>query len=153
MKFPRNARIFRGQLDAAPFAALFFLLVIFALMTSLVYTPGVHIHLPAAPAANIAGVDGPTVAVAVDADGRYYYKNRVVSETDLKRELDDEVKKSPHPLTLVLSADRKTAYGVCVHLAGLAQGEGIKDVLWQTLPLPSTKPTTPTAPPTATPRP
>ena len=29
MKFPRNARIFRGQLDAAPFAAVFFLLVIF----------------------------------------------------------------------------------------------------------------------------
>ena len=26
MKFPRNARIFRGQLDAAPFAAVFFLL-------------------------------------------------------------------------------------------------------------------------------
>ena len=26
MKFPRNARIFRGQLDAAPFAAVLFLL-------------------------------------------------------------------------------------------------------------------------------
>jgi len=66
MKFPRNARIFRGQLDAAPFAAVFFLLVIFALLTSLVYTPGVHVTLPSAPAADIAGVDGPTVAVAVD---------------------------------------------------------------------------------------
>ena len=40
MKFPRNARIFRGQLDAAPFAAVFFLLVIFMMLGSLVYTPG-----------------------------------------------------------------------------------------------------------------
>lgn len=40
MRFARNARIFRGQLDAAPFAAVFFLLVIFMMLGSLVYTPG-----------------------------------------------------------------------------------------------------------------
>jgi hypothetical protein len=40
MKFPRNARIFRGQLDAAPFAAVLFLLVIFLMLGSLVYTTG-----------------------------------------------------------------------------------------------------------------
>jgi len=32
MKFPRNARIFRGQLDAAPFAAVFFLLVLLLML-------------------------------------------------------------------------------------------------------------------------
>jgi biopolymer transport protein ExbD len=138
MKFPRNARIFRGQLDAAPFAAVFFLLLIFAVLTSVIYTPGVHINLPAAPAADIAGMDGPTVAVAVDKLGRYYFKNEPVSENDLKRDLEAEVKKSPQPLTLVLLADKDTAYGVCVHLAGLARGEGIKGILWQTLPTPST---------------
>jgi len=139
MKFPRNARIFRGQLDAAPFAAVFFLLVIFVLLTSLVYTPGVHINLPAAPAADIAGVAGPTVTVAVDKEGRYYYKNQIISEADLKRSLEAEVKKSSEPLTLVFLADQGTAYGVCVHLAGLARTlTGIKDVLWQTLPRPAT---------------
>jgi biopolymer transport protein ExbD len=138
MKFPRNARIFRGQLDAAPFAAVFFLLVIFALLTSVIYTPGVHIDLPAAPAADIVGVDGPTVAVAVDKQGRYYFKNEPVSEADLKRDLEAEVKKASQPLTLVLLADQETAYGVCVHLAGLARGQGIKGVLWQTRPRPST---------------
>ena len=48
----------------------------------MIYTPGVHINLPAAPAADIAGVDGPTVAVAVDKQGRYYFKNEPVSEAD-----------------------------------------------------------------------
>ena len=55
MKFPRNARIFRGQLDAAPFAALFFLLVIFLMVSSLIYTPGVRLELPVAD--NSAGTD------------------------------------------------------------------------------------------------
>ena len=48
------------------------------------------------------------------------------------------MKKSSQPLTLVLLADQETAYGVCVHLAGLARGEGIKGVVWQTLPRPAT---------------
>ena len=46
MKFPRNARIFRGQLDAAPYAIVFSCLLLFLLLSSLVYTPGVSIRLP-----------------------------------------------------------------------------------------------------------
>ena len=48
MKFPRNARIFRGQLDAAPFASVFFLLVIFVMLGSVLQTPGVRVDLPQA---------------------------------------------------------------------------------------------------------
>ena len=68
MKFPRNARIFRGQLDAAPFAIVFFLLVIFLMLSSLVYTPGVHIELPVAD-----GLTG-TEKLRIDA---FYHKNRI----------------------------------------------------------------------------
>jgi biopolymer transport protein ExbD len=138
MKFPRNARIFRGQLDVAPFAAVFFLLVIFVLLTTLVYTPGVHITLPSAPAADIAGVDGPTVAVAVDKNGRYYYQNRIVNEADLKRALEAEVKKFPQPPTLILLSDQETANGMTVRLMELARSQGIKKVVFQTLPRPAT---------------
>jgi biopolymer transport protein ExbD len=138
MKFPRNARIFRGQLDAAPFAAVFFLLVIFVLLASVTYTPGVHINLPAAPARDIASVNGPTVTVAVDKQGRYYFKNVPVSEATLKHDLAAEVKKSSQPLTLVFLADQETTYAVVVHLTELARGEGISGVLWQTLPRPVT---------------
>ena len=136
MKFPRNARIFRGQLDAAPFAAVFFLLVIFAVLTTVVYTPGVHIDLPAAPAADIAGVAGPTVAVAVDRLGRFYFKNRPVTGNDLKRALAEEVKKSGRPLTVVLMEDKEATEGVGISLMGLVRGEGITNIVLQTLPPP-----------------
>ena len=45
MKFPRNARITRGLQDAAPYASVFFLLVLFVMLGSLVYTPGVQVPL------------------------------------------------------------------------------------------------------------
>ena len=47
MKFPRQAKIFRGQLDVAPFAGVFFLLAIFLLLhSSLVLPTGVQLQLP-----------------------------------------------------------------------------------------------------------
>jgi biopolymer transport protein ExbD len=45
MRFQRHAKIFRGQLDPAPVAGVFFLLVVFVLLSSLVYTPGVLVEL------------------------------------------------------------------------------------------------------------
>src|SRR5512138_2187267 len=78
MKFPRNARIFRGQLDAAPLALVFFLLVIFLMLGSLVYTPGVRLQLPVTE--GLPGMDRPSVSVAIDASGRVYYQNQVVAK-------------------------------------------------------------------------
>ena len=60
MKFPRNARMFKGHLDAAPLASVFFCLLIFVLLASLIYTPGVRIELPEA-ITGAPAVSGPTV--------------------------------------------------------------------------------------------
>jgi biopolymer transport protein ExbD len=45
MRFARHARIFRGPLDPAPVAAVLMLLLLFMLLGSLVYTPGVLVAL------------------------------------------------------------------------------------------------------------
>ena len=59
MRLPRNVRIFRGQLDAAPFLGVFFILLMFILLhTSLVSHPGVEIQLPFS--GELPGPDGPT---------------------------------------------------------------------------------------------
>ena len=47
MKFPRNAKVFRGQLDVAAFAGVFFALCLMLVFrTLLVHSPGVEIQLP-----------------------------------------------------------------------------------------------------------
>ena len=140
MKFPRNARIFRGQLDAAPFAAVFFLLVIFMMLGSLVYTPGARLRLQLPRADGLPGTDKPTVSVAVDGDGRLYYENQWIEENDLRGRLREAAKKSPEPLTIVIQADKSVNYETCLHLALLARDAGISEALLATLPRAYTTP-------------
>jgi biopolymer transport protein ExbD len=133
MKFPRNARIFRGQLDAAPFACVMFLLVIFLMLGSLVYTPGTHIQLPFAD--GLAGTDKRPVAVAVDANGRFYFENQAIDEKDLKARLHKMVMDySPEPLALVVQADKAVTYEMFTRVAVLGQQAGISEAIWATLP-------------------
>ena len=134
MKFARNARILRSQLDAAPFAAVFFLLVIFMMLGSLVYTPGARLELQLPRTNGLPGTDKPTVSVAVDADGRLYYENQWIEENDLRGRLREAAKKSPEPLTLVVQADKSVSYETCLRLALLARDAGISEALLATLP-------------------
>ena len=140
MKFPRNARIVRGQLDAAPFAAVFFLLVIFMMLGSLVYTPGARLQLQLPHADGLPGTDKPTVSVAVDADGRLYYENQWIEENDLRRRLQEAARKSAEPLTLVVQADKAVSYEKCLRLALLARDAGISEAILATLPRPYAAP-------------
>jgi len=132
MKFPRNARIFRGQLDAAPFAAVFFLLVIFLMLASVMYTPGVRIQLPIAD--DMPGIPQVPVSVAVDSGGRYYYANQLVQERQLGALLLQAVKASAQPLTLVVQADRAASTEMLVRLTMLARSAGITNAVLATLP-------------------
>lgn len=136
MKFPRNARIFRGHLDVAPFAGMFFLLIIFVLLSSLVYTPGFLIRLSQAPAGDMSGVSGPTVAVALDPNGQLYYENQPIQREELRRRLIKEAQKSREPLTLVIMEDRDVTHDMEIRLVELARDPkvGINQVLWKTRP-------------------
>jgi biopolymer transport protein ExbD len=139
MKFPRNAKLFRGHLDAAPFACVLFCLLIFILLSSLVYTPGVRITLPTSNRV-LPGVDGPTVVVAVDPNGQFYFKNQNITESNLLQGLRAEVAGQTEPITLVVQADKAVTVGQFDHLRELAASAGIKQI-WQTvLPRPFDSP-------------
>lgn len=132
MKFPRNARIFRGQLDVAPFATVLFLLLMFLFVSSLVYTPGVLLQLPLAD--NLPGTDRPKVAVAIDADGRLYFENQLINEAELKQRLHQAVSRVAEPLILVIQADQAVRYEQALHLALVAREAGFSDAWLATLP-------------------
>lgn len=135
MKFPRNAKILRSQFDVAPFAAVFFLLVIFLMLGALLPVPGLQAQLEPPAADNLPGVDGPSVAVAVDHDGRYYFGDQIVTEPQLKTCLAAAVR-NLHGPTLVIHADKSVSYNELVQLALLARDPavGITNILLATLP-------------------
>ena len=135
MKFPRNSRIFSGQLDAAPFISVFFLLLIFIVLSDLVYTPGVRIDLPSDDA-EVAGVDGATIAVAVDAEGTFYFQNQVITEAALEAHLRASVHRlgEGKPLTLVVFEDKAATRQTLDRLGSVARRAGIKQIWEARLP-------------------
>ena len=143
MKFPRTAKIMGSQSDAAPYAAVFFLLVIFLLIATLLPTPGVGVSLTLPTADDLSGADQPTVAVAIDSSNRLYYANQIISEAQLKSSLSNTVYRSPAPLTLVIQADKTVSYDELLHLTLLARNAGITNALLATLPGIATAPVKP----------
>ena len=142
MKFPRNSKILRSQFDVAPFAAVFFLIVIFLMLGALMPVSGLHMQLNPPAADSLPGVNGRTVAMAVDSAGRTYYENRLVNESQLKTSLRVAVASRPEPLTLVIHADRSVTYEQLTHLSLLAREPsiGITNILLATLPRVTDKP-------------
>ena len=132
MKFPRHSRLLRGPFDMAPFAAVLFLLVIFLVLAGLLPTPGLPLRLPLAN--DLPGTDQPTIAIAVDAGGRYYFANQIIAESQLKSALRNAARKSREPLTLVVHFDKVVTCEQLVHLTLLARDAGITNALLATLP-------------------
>ncbi|MCO5051278.1 MAG: biopolymer transporter ExbD [Verrucomicrobiae bacterium] len=132
MKFPRRRRLLRNPFDATAYAAVFFLLVIFVSLSSRLYTPGVKIHLPAG--ADLPGTDKPTVTVAMDAAGRYYFQNQLIDTAALKNSLQQATQQASEPLTLVILTDEAVRYKNLQELQMLARTAGINDSLIATTP-------------------
>ena len=148
MRLPRHARIFRGQLDAAPFAGVFFLVLIFITFNSqLVFTPGVRIQLPQAD--GLPGTTNPTIEVAVDRSGQFYFANQVIAEAELKQRLRaaaEKAKARGSQLTLVVLAHELTPNGVLFKLGELARESGISEMLQAVRPRTAPAPVRPPAP-------
>ena len=148
MRFPRQARIFRGQFDVAPYAGVLFLLVLFLLLhSSLVFRPGVKIDLPLAD--ELPGPDRPAVVVAIDPNGLLYYENQIIQEPQLKERLSNVVLRSGQPMTLVLQADGKVTQSQVVRLGEMARAAGIRELWLATRPRGFEPPPTPASSPAA----
>ena len=132
MKFPRNAKILRSHFDVAPFAAVFFCLLVFVLLGALIPTQGIPLQPPAG--GDLPGIDQPAVAMAVDAQGRLYFENRTMSERVLANNLIVAAKTARTPLTLIIHADKAVSYETLAHLSLLARDCGITNCLLATLP-------------------
>jgi biopolymer transport protein ExbD len=136
MKFPRSAKILRSQFDVAPFAAVFFTLLIFLLLAALLPVPGLRMSLTPPTATDLPGVNRPVIALAVDSQNRLYFENQIVTEAVLKTSLAAAVKGAHEPLTLVLHSDKAVSYEELTHLALLARAPeiGITNIVLATLP-------------------
>jgi len=135
MKFPRNARVTKGSLEAAPWASVMFLLVIFVMLGGLLYTPGVHVQLPVTD--ELPGVDKQTVTIALDVSNRLFFENQLVTnESLLTNRLHEIVQAAPEKLTLVVAADKGVSYENLMRLMQMGRVAGFETTVLATLPRP-----------------
>lgn len=138
MKFPRNARVTKGSLEAAAWVAVMFLLVIFIMLGGLLYTPGVHVQLPLTD--ELPGTDKLPVTVAMDATGQLYFENqRVLNEAALTNRLREIVQAAPEKPTLVVQADKGASYESLIRLMQLGRSVGFETTVLATLQRPAGK--------------
>lgn len=95
-------------------------------------TSSVPIVLPQADA--VIGTPNPTVTVAVNLGGQFFYENRVISPADLQKRLSELVSKTVQPLTLLVIADESVEHRVLVQLAEIAKAAKISEMLQVTRP-------------------
>ena len=134
MKYPRNAKPFTGQLDVAPFAGVFFLLVLMLLLHTYMVPPsGISIDLPIADVSDSEGAH-PSLVVTVDRAEQFYFDHQVIRESDLRVRLAANAHLSPQPLTLLVQGDESVGHAAIVRLAALARGAGIRKVVIATRP-------------------
>jgi biopolymer transport protein ExbD len=104
MRFERHVKIFRGQLDPAPFAGVLFLLVIFVLLGFLLYTPGVLVEL------KNEGT-GKGSVIKITRDGRIIFAGKTNSATETNlAQLRADIGNLPEtePLQLVMEPGAST---------------------------------------------
>jgi biopolymer transport protein ExbD len=133
MKFPRNAKVFRGQIDAAPWASLFLILLIFFFLNSLFFRPsGVYLTLPEATI-----LTTPTNAVRflmLDENGQKHFENQILDSQTLQSRLTKLVESLQTPLTLVVQADGNTELDAITELHEIARTAGLDGVMFAAKP-------------------
>jgi len=132
MRFPRRARLLRGPFDATAYAAVFFGMIIFLSLGSRLYTPGVQIRLP--EVADQPGVAKPTVTVALDQHGAYFFQNQPIEPALLRERLREIAQTAPEPMALLILMDKGATIDDLLQLQSLGRDAGMPDSLIATLP-------------------
>lgn len=88
MRFARQYSIFRGPLDPAPIVGVLFLLVIFVLLGSLLYTPGVLMRFSEVPSTEAH-------TVTVTRDNKVIYNGVTNGVEDLDQLRNGDLKHTP----------------------------------------------------------
>jgi biopolymer transport protein ExbD len=124
--------MFAGRLDVAPFAGVFFLLVILLLLlTHLAPVPGVTVRLPEANLPD--GAIGPDwLVVVMDAEGRLYFNQQITTGARLRDDLAGRLRTADAPVPVVLQAAASARLEDLISFYALCRQAGIEDVKLQT---------------------
>jgi biopolymer transport protein ExbD len=122
MRYSRNIKIFRGGVDAAPFASLFFTVVLF---TMLFYS---HVFFPSVPI-KVADEEAPpemlSRTVKVNASGEVEFLGNTYNMAGFKNELQVRGQKGTLPHRVVIDSEPSANPRTRAQVENLLKGAGI----------------------------
>ena len=122
MRYPRNVKIFRGGVDAAPFAGLFFATMLFMmLLYSHVFFPGVPVAL--SDEESTAGLNERSVAILKNRSIRFL--GTVYEVPAFESELAARVKKGDLPKRIVLETEPGANDELIARVENLLKDSGV----------------------------
>ena len=75
-----------------------------------------------------------TVVVGLNLNGQIFFQHQLVSDLVLEQRLRAAVTNAPHPLAMVLQADRKVPFEKIVALSNIARRAGVAEMVFATRP-------------------
>lgn len=121
MRYPRNVKIFRGGVDAAPFAGLFFSTILFmVLFYSHVFFPGVPVAL--ADQEETADLTDRTVEVL--KNGTVSYLGEVYEMPAFQEQVAAQVKRGDLPERVILESEPGASSELVTRVENMLTGAG-----------------------------
>lgn len=126
MKFKGRMQLEHGfkQMDIAPLVNIFFLLLIFFMLSSNFITqPGMNVDLPKAITSGVVKHDN--LEIMVSSENAAYFSNKALDNQQLKDLLKLAAKRGQ---PILIKADRRASLGRVVEVWDLARDMGISQV-------------------------
>ena len=123
-----------SDINVTPMVDVMLVLLVIFILAAPVFTQALQLELPQA---NVTGIAEPAerVTLALDADGRLFWNNQVVSPAMLQVRLAQAARQAVPP-QLQLRIDKRTPYEAVARLMAAAHSHGLRRLGFVTDPAP-----------------
>jgi biopolymer transport protein ExbD/biopolymer transport protein TolR len=112
-----------GEINMTPLIDVMLVLLVIFMITAPLVTSSLKLDLPRTDAGT-PGDHARLIAIAVDAQGRFYVGEQAVTREVLEQRVREAAGRHPRP-DVMLRADRSVPYGTVAELVGLVQRAGL----------------------------
>lgn len=120
-----------AEINTTPLVDVMLVLLVIFLVTAPMLNNAVKLNLPSETAAEIT--EQKPVTISLDANGKYYFNDQQISESELDQKLHqiakDNIKQAIH-----IRADVEVNYGKVSHILATLQRQGFSNVGFVTEP-------------------
>jgi len=124
-----------SEINTTPLVDVMLVLLIIFIVTAPLLTHSIRVDLPTAGSA-ITPEKPDTITLSLNHEGRLFWNNEPIQESDLSQRLTEVSARKPQP-ELHLRADRDTRYQRITEIMNAAKNAGVEKLGFVSLPQPA----------------